>query len=420
MDKQQLCVKTATGPAGTTPVGKTSGGQDVTERLDKILLHRFLGFPIMVGCFAVLFWASFTLGKPISSSFEILFGGLNKVIEQFGRTHIPAVFVSLISDGLIRGISSALAFFPQILLFFGFYTIITETGYSARIAHLMNRPMARLNMDGYSFTPLILGYSCNVSAVISSRSIPNKIDRMIVMLISSFTPCSARFGVILYVAAAFFSPINATLVMSGLLVLSWVVTVLVSYLIKKRFATGSSISDPPEMPPYHFPRATTILKATLYKTVDFLNRIKNVVIISSIIIWFLSTFPHGVSFEASYAARMGQFIEPLGKTMGLNWKLIVALVFGYFAKETTLSILGVLYHASLGGDLGTVLAQNLSPLAGLTFLLVYMFYIPCLATVTAIYKESKSFLFSTLSIVVSLSVAFILGSLVYNIGRLFW
>lgn len=391
----------------------------LTQRLDAILLHRYFGLPLMVVCFALLFWASFTLGKPISNYLSTAFDLLCSQFEQMVAGRLSSLLMGLLSDGIIRGIGSALAFFPQMLLFFAFYTVITETGYSARIATLMHRPMARLKMAGQAFTPLILGYSCNVTAVIGTRCIPNRIDRLIVMLISSFTPCSARFGVILYIAAAFFTPTMATLMMSGLIVLSWVVTALVSYLIKKRFPAAKDITPPPELPPYHLPQLTTVLKETLFRTVDFLNRIKNVVIISSVLVWALATFPLGSTFETSLAARIGQVLEPLGKTMGLNWKLIVALLFGFFAKETTLSTLGVLYHASESlGDLGAILAQNITPLAGLTFLVVYMFYTPCAATAAAIYKESKSLLFSLLAIMLSLTVAFILGTLLYNVGRL--
>lgn len=399
---------------------KSSDEQErLTYRIDRVLLHKYLGLPIMVLCFALLFWSSFTLGKPVSAYLGVLFDSLSAWFEQAVAQFLPPILMGLISDGIIRGIGSALAFFPQMLLFFAFYTVITETGYASRIAYLMHRPMARLNMEGRSFTPLILGYSCNVTAVVGTRCIPNRIDRLIVMLISSFTPCSARFGVILYIAAAFFAPLTATLVMSGLLVVSWLVSALVSYLIKKSFSPCEGTARPLELPLYHFPKPANVLHATVFRTLDFLNRIKNVVIVASVLVWFMSSFPLGAAFENSLVARIGQFLEPLGRIMGLDWKMIVALIFGFFAKETTLSTLGVLFHASESlGNLGSILAQSISPLAGLTFLVVYMFYTPCVATATAIYKESRSLLFSAVSIMVSLTVAFILGILVYNAGRL--
>jgi len=393
----------------------------LTERLDAILLNRHFGFPIMILCFVILFATSFTLGKPVSTGLGFVFDRLVLLFENssLGLT-LPTLVMALISDGIMRGIGSALAFFPQMLIFFTFYTLVTDTGYAARIAYLMHRPMSLINMDGRSFAPLILGYGCNITAIIGARVIPNRTDRLLVMLVSTFTPCSARLGVILYIAAAFFSPAIATLVMSGLIVLSWLVSAMVSYLVKRRFPGSKNITSVPDLPLYHFPTGRRVLRTAVYRTLDFLNRIKTVVIISSVFAWFLSTFPLGQTFEYSYAAVIGRFLEPAGKLAGLNWELIVALIFGFFAKETTLSTLGILYHASSGlGNLGSVLASKISPLTGLAFLVIYMLYVPCVATVTTLIKESNSRLFAAFSVILSLSMAFALGIAVYNIGQLF-
>ncbi|MGE5415168.1 MAG: nucleoside recognition domain-containing protein [Acidobacteriota bacterium] len=392
----------------------------VSDKIDRIVLNKWLGFPLMVMCFGILFAASFTLGRPVSLWLGSMLDWLALMFEQSRlAAAMPQLVMSLISNGVLRGIGSALAFFPQMLLFYAFYTLINDTGYAARIAYLMHRPMSRLNMDGRSFAPLILGYSCNVTAVVGARSIPGRVDRLIVMLISTFTPCSARFGVILYIAAAFFAPALATVVMCALIVLSWVVSAAVSYVIKMRIPGKPVEEMAMELPPYQMPSASFVLKASLYKTLDFLNRIKSVVIISSIAVWFLSSFPAGSGFEHSYAAMVGQFLEPIGRIAGLNWQMIVALIFGFFAKETTLSTLGVLFHASHGlGDLGSILVSHISPLAGLSFLVIYMFYIPCLATVATIRRESQSLAFTGFSVLVSLSVAFVLGAAVYWIGLL--
>ncbi|HEX3011581.1 MAG TPA: ferrous iron transporter B [Syntrophomonadaceae bacterium] len=393
----------------------------LTEKMDRILLHRFWGFPIMILCFTLLFGLSFTLGKPVSSWIGLLLDHLAAAMENsaFGLV-MPRLIMSLISDGVLRGIGSALAFFPQMLLFFTFYTLISDTGYSERIAYLMRQPMSRINMDRRAFAPLILGFSCNIPAIVSTHDIPNRVDRLIVMLVTTFTPCSARIGVILYIAGAFFSPAIATIVMSGLIILSWAVSALISYLIKSHYpAALETDSAVYRLPPYHWPEALTFVKSVLYRTLDFLRKITHVVILCAVIMWFLSSFPAGRPFENSYAAMIGKTLAPFGYLVGLNWKMIVALLFGFFAKESTLSTLGVLYHASEGlGNLGSILAHNISPLVGLTFLVIYMFYIPCAATVSTIRKESNSIWFAVLSIVVSLSVALCLGMLVYNAGRL--
>jgi ferrous iron transport protein B len=403
------------------PEDKPQQDRSKTEKLDAVLLNRYLGFPIMILCFTILFAISFTLGKPISGWIGLLLDQAAAAIENssIGKA-IPDLLMSLFSNGILRGIGSALAFFPQMLIFFTFYTLISDTGYSARIAYLMRQPMARINMDRRSFAPLIVGFSCSIPAIMSTREIPNRIDRLIVMIASTFTPCAARIGVILYIAGAFFTPAVATIVMSGLIILSWLVSALISYLIKRRFPVVEE-SDPHHnrLPSYHIPSTKTFISSVLARTMDFLSKVTHVVIISSVLMWFLAAFPLGSHFENSYAAMIGKAIAPIGHLAGLNWKLIVALLFGFFAKETTLSTLGVLYHASHGlGNLSAILASHISPLVGLTFLVIYMFYTPCAATVNTIRKESGSFWFAAFSIIFSLLVASALGTLIYNIGYL--
>jgi len=390
------------------------------RKLDSYLLNPYSGFPIMLLCFAALFAASFLLGKPVSNWLGLLLDYLVQSFEGWAAAlNLPWLLTSLISNGIFRGIGSALAFFPQMLIFYVFYSAINDTGYASRIAHIMHTPMARLNMQGDAFACLFIGYSCNVPAVEATRNIPRRLDRFIMMLVSTFTPCSARFGVILYIAAAFFSPLTATLVMTSLIALSWAVSALVAYAIKAGFPRSESLDIKLTLPPLHRPQISHVAKSALIRTLDFLNKIKNVVIISAVVVWFLSSFPAGAGFTGSYIAMIGRGLEPLGRLAGLNWQLIVALLLGFFAKETTLSTLGVLYHASEGlGNLSGILAAHISPLVGLSFLVIFMFYTPCLATVTAIRRESRSTLFAAFSIVISLLLAFVLGTLVYQSGRL--
>ncbi|MGI5920436.1 MAG: nucleoside recognition domain-containing protein, partial [Syntrophomonadaceae bacterium] len=208
-------------------------------------------------------------------------------------------------------------------------------------------------------------------------------------------------------------------VMSSLIILSWLVGALISYIIKRRFPVTENSAQANVLPVYHIPAFKTFIHAVFTRTMDFLGKITHVVIISAVVMWFLATFPLGSDFESSYASAIGRTLAPIGTLAGLNWKLIVALLFGFFAKETTLSTLGVLYHASHGlGNLSTILAEHISPLVGLTFLVIYMFYTPCAAAVITIRKESKSLWFAILSICVSLLVAGVLGTLIYNVGSL--
>lgn len=390
------------------------------QRIDYYLLNPYTGYPIMLLSFTALFAASFILGKPVSNWLGL---GLDNLALFFESSRLaaslPEIVTSLVSDGLFRGIGSALAFFPQMLIFFTFYTLINETGYTARIARLMQTPMNRLHMDANSFSCLLIGYSCNVPSIVSTRDIPRRLDRLLLMLLSTFTPCSARFGVILYITAAFFSPLPATLVMSGLIVLSLLVKGLIAVLVKSRYPREENGEIKLTLPPLHKPSLKVVARSALQRTLDFLNKIKNVIIISSVVVWFLSSFPQGAGFEQSYAAMLGRVLEPLGTLAGLNWQLIVALFLGFFAKETTLSTLGILFHASEGlGNLTSILVSNISPLAGLSFLIMYMFYTPCLATVSTIRRESQSLPFAAFSVVFSLALAYFLGVIFYQLGRL--
>ncbi len=391
-----------------------------TKTLDDYLLQPATGFPIMLVCFTALFAASFVLGKPVSNLLGLGLDQLVIVFEHWaGANHFPDLFTSLVANGIFRGIGSALAFFPQMLIFYVFYSAINDTGYASRMAYIMHSPMSRLNMDSNGFACLFIGYSCNVPAVVATRDIAPRIDRLILMLVSTFTPCSARLGVILYIAAAFFNPLTATLVMTSLIALSWVVSAVVAWSIKSRFPQPEATAIKLTLPPLHLPKASHVIKSALIRTLDFLNKIKNVVIVSAVVVWFLSTFPQGAGFENSYVAMLGKFFEPLGTLAGLHWQLIVALFLGFFAKETTLSTLGVLYHASEGlGNLSGILVSHISPLVGLTFLVIYMFYTPCLATVATIRQESRSISFAVFSVVFSLLLAFMLGTLVYQAGSL--
>lgn len=393
---------------------------DPLQKIDYYLLNPYTGYPIMLFSFTVLFAASFILGKPVSKWLGL---GLDELAVFFDSSWLaaalPETLTSLVSDGLFRGIGSALAFFPQMLIFYTFYTLINETGYTARIARLMQNPMNRLHMDANSFSCLLIGYSCNVPSIVSTRDIRRRLDRMLLMLLSTFTPCSARFGVILYITAAFFTPLAATLVMSGLIVLSLLVKGSIALLVKSRYPRIENKDVKLSLPPLHKPSLRAVLLSALKRTLDFLHKIKNVVIISSVAVWFLSSFPRGLGFEQSYVAMLGKVLEPLGSLAGLNWQLIVALFLGFFAKETTLSTLGILFHASEGlGNLSTILVSHISPLAGLSFLIMFMFYTPCLATVSTIRQESQSLPFAAFSVGFSLTLAYFLGVVFYQLGRL--
>ncbi len=394
--------------------------ESVTDKLDHWALHRIWGVPIMLVVFAALFYLTFSVSRPLSD----LIGAAFDWLTEASRAYLPAwgvpeLAVSLVADGLLSGLGATLGFLPQIAMFFLVYHIIQDTGYIVRVAFLMDRVMTAIGLNGKIFIPLVAGYSCNVSGILASRILTSRYDRLVAVLASSYAPCSARLGVMVFMVSAFFPSGHATLVMLGLLAISVAMMATVAF-VARFFVTADDETSPflSEVPVYHLPDWKHLLLDTGVRTLHFLKRIRNVIILSSVIVWFLSSFPAG-PFEGTYLARIGQAIEPVGALFGLDWQLIVALIAGIPAKESALTTLGVIYQTTGDGGLATVLTSHISPLAAFTFLVVYMTYIPCLATVITIYQEMRNWSVAIASVYGSILLSVLLGLLSYNIGRLF-
>lgn len=394
--------------------------ESMTDRIDRWALHRIWGVPIMTLVFAALFYLTFSVSRPLSN----LIGALFAALTDYARAALPAwglpdAAVSLISDGLLSGLGATFGFIPQIAMFFLVYHVIQDSGYIVRVAFLMDRVMSAIGLNGKIFIPLVAGYSCNVNGILASRILTSRYDRMVAVLASSYAPCSARLGVMVFMVSAFFPSEHATVVMLGLLAISVAMMATVAFAV--RFVVAADDESTPfmtEVPVYHLPDWKHLLLDTGARTLHFLKRIRNVIILSSVITWFLSTYPSG-PVEGTYLARIGLSLEPLGSLFGLNWELIVALIAGIPAKESALTTLGVIYQTTGEGGLASVLTSHISPLAAFTFLVVYMTYIPCLATVITIYQEMRNWSVAIASVYGSILLSILLGLLSYNIGRLF-
>lgn len=394
--------------------------ESLTDKIDYWALHRWFGIPLMIVVFALLFFLTFSVSRPLSEGIGDVFSILGDLTREYlPGWGVPAVMVSLLADGLINGIGATLGFLPQIAIFFLVYSLIQDSGYIVRVAFLMDRVMSAIGLNGKIFIPLVAGYSCNIDGILASRILTSRYDRMVAVLGSTFAPCSARLGVMVFMVSAFFPSFKATLVMLGLLAISVSLMTLTAFLVRFFVPPEETSSFMTEVPVYHLPQPKNLLVGTGRRTMGFLHRIRNVILYSSVIIWFLSTFPAG-SFEESYIARIGQTLEPFGAIIGLNWQLIVALIMGIPAKESALTTLGVIYHTtSESGNLGQVLAASISPLTAFTFLVVYMTYIPCLATVITIYQEMRNWSMAVISVYGSVMLSLLLGIAAYQIGRLF-
>jgi ferrous iron transport protein B len=398
---------------------KRSRGATLSDRIDRWALHPVWGAPLMLLIFGVMFYLTFAVSRPVSAW---LVDGFDAAGEFLGvwlsAWNTPKLLVDLIVDGVMKGVGAAIGFLPQMAVFFLFYTLIQDSGYMVRVVFLADKIMSAMGMSGKTFLPLVLGCSCNVNGILASRILSSRYDRTVAVLVSSYAPCPARLGVMVFLVSAFFVSTSATLVMLALLGISLLLMILVAYIVSLFIPRDGESSFMMELPPYQKPSLQSLTTSAAWMTLNFVHRIRNVIIASSIVMWCLSNFPAG-PFEQTYIVRIGHFLEPVGSLMGLNWQLIVALLFGIAAKESVLSSLGIIYHAAQdSGSLVEILIHNISPLTAFTFLLVYMIYTPCVTTLVTMYQEMKDWrivLYGALGSVVS---AVLLGSLVFHVGRL--
>jgi len=394
-------------------------GETLTDRLDRVLTHKYLGLPILFLVYGLIFGITFALSTPlmewIDTGFNVLGGGAASLLGSSGA---PAWLNGLIVDGIIAGVGGVMVFLPVIILFFFMFAIVENSGYMARAAFVMDRIMHKMGLHGKTFLPLLLGYGCNVPAIMATRTLENRKDRLIAILINPLIPCGARLGVMTFIVSVFFTGLAATLVMLSLIIISLGLVFLMGVLFRKFVLPGEHPPFLMELPPYQMPGITDILIHTGERGWIFVKKAGTVIVAVSIVIWYLSNYP-GANINSSYAAMLGRTLEPLGSLMGFDWRIMVALIAGFGAKETTITTLGVLY-ASGGSSAGFIagITASLTPLVAYTFLLVQMIYVPCLATVAIIKKETGSWKWTGIAVGYTLLLAFILGVLVYGIGKL--
>lgn len=397
---------------------KRATGETPSDRIDRWVLHPAWGGPIMLMVFGVMFYLTFAVSRPVSEwiveSFDAAGGLLGAWLAAINT---PNILADLIVDGVMKGVGAAMGFLPQMALFFLFYTLIQDSGYMVRVVFLADKIMSAMGMNGKTFLPLVLGCSCNVNGILASRILSSRYDRTVAILVSSYAPCPARLGVMVFLVSAFFVSFSATLVMLSLLGISLALMVVVAYSVSLFIPRTGESSFMMELPPYQRPTMQTLTASAARLTMNFVHRIRNVIIAASVVMWCLSNFPAG-PFEGTYIVRIGQILEPLGSLMGLNWQLIVALLFGIAAKESVLSSLGIIYHAAHdSGNLAEILIRNISPLTAFTFLLIYMIYTPCVTTLVTMYQETKDWRIVLYGSVGSFVSAVLLGILSHNVGR---
>lgn len=384
----------------------------LTDRIDHVLTRPVFGIPILLAIMAMVFFLTYTLGVPLQNAMNDGIQYLSRAFEP-SLAQWPGWAKGLLVDGVIGGVGSVLSFLPILLIFFAIMAFLEDVGYMARAAFVMDRIMHLVGLHGKSFIPMCLGFGCNVPAVLGARIIETRKARMITLLLIPFVPCTARLAVLTLVSAAIFGE-YAALVSWTILALNIAVLGLAGMLVNRTLWK----QDAPfimELPIYHTPDARTIGMVIWSRTLSFLRKAGTVILGMSVLIWILSYFPAG-AVEESWLAALGKVIEPLGGPLGLDWKMITALLTGLVAKETVVATLGVLYSVGEGG-LSAVLPTIMSHASAAAFLVVMMLFIPCVATIAVLRKEMNSNKWFYSTIALTLIVSYLGGMAAFHFIR---
>jgi ferrous iron transport protein B len=357
-----------------------------------------------------VFGLTYQVGSPIQVWLSQWIQRLAEILRSEGMPG-PKWLVEFFAGGILGGIGMVLTFLPILIIFFAILGLMEDTGYMARAAYLSDRWMHMIGLHGKSFMPILLGFGCNVPAVLGTRIIESRRARLLTILLIPLVPCTARMAVITILAAVFFGPsafwISWALVGGSLLVLAGLGLVLHHF-----FFENEHVPFIMELPLYHLPNLRTIGMYIQGNVLGFLKKAGTTIMVATLLVWALSYFPSG-SVMTSYLSMAGRFLEPIGSWMGLPWPVLVALLTSFVAKENTVATLGVLY-----GNLNA-LKTVMVPAAMLAFLVFQMLFIPCVGTVAAIQQETKSWKWTSASVGMQLALSLGLGVAVYQIGRLF-
>ena len=388
---------------------KDDQNQTPLERIDKVLTNPWLGFPIMMAALYIVFWCTFTLGAYPQGWIE---QGVGAAAEWLSGLMPHTWWSGLLIDGVLQGVGAVLAFLPNIIILFFFISLMEDSGYMAREAFIMDTIMHRVGLHGRSFVPMLMGFGCNVPAIMAARDIQNPKDRVLTMLMVPFMSCSARLPVYMLFVDTFFANHKA-LVMISLYAIGICLSVLFAVVMKKtpwfRQDDDDSVN---ELPEFRLPKARTTAAHIWERVADYLQKICTVILWASIIIWALEYFPSQDlnDLENSYLAMIGKAVSPLLEPLGFDWKMSVCLLTGLPAKEAIVSTLAILY----GGDIATA---GFTPLTAFSFLLFVLLYFPCIATIATLRREAGR-RWAWFTVFHSLVLAWVVSFIVYQIGML--
>ncbi len=455
-----------------------------TDIIDTFLTHKLFGFPLFFAFLWLMFQSTFTIGKYPMDWIEHTVEFISNIIHN----HMPdGMLKDLIIDGIIGGVGGVIVFLPNILILFLFISIMEDTGYMARVAFIMDKLMHKIGLHGKSFIPLLMGFGCNVPAIMSTRTVENRSDRLLTMLINPFMSCSARLPVYLVIIGAIFAD-KAGFILFTIYCVGVLIAITMAILLKNTIFRSVEVPFVMELPPYRIPTVKSILLHMWHKAQQYLQKMGGIILIASILIWALGYFPRDENFDAKYKAqlskindnfemkqkslqsdslkinklivekdslikniessleserqsnsfigRLGHGVEPVLRPLGFDWKMGVSLIAGIAGKEIVVSTMGVLYQAGSNADekgetlktriknetyiSGEKIGQKVfTQKSSFSFLLFILIYFPCIASVTAIKRESGKWKWAIFTMVYTTSIAWLVSFVFYQVASLF-
>ena len=410
------------------PYEKRTANLRITQQIDQLITHKVWGVVIFLVSLFIMFEATFVLG-------EYPMQGIEWLVEQAGmlieRILPDGPIKDMVVDGIIGGVGGVIVFLPNILILYFFISLMEDSGYMSRAAFIMDKAMHRMGLHGKSFITLIMGFGCNVPAVLATRMIESRKSRLITMLVTPLMSCSARLPVYIIFVAAFF-PHHSGVVLMGLYLTGILLAVLVARLLSRTVMRGDETPYVMELTPYRRPVWKVIFKHTWDKGYEYLKKMGGVILIASIVVWFLRYYPRNEHYttpaeqqEHSYIGHIGKAIEPAIAPLGFDWKMGIGLVSGIGAKELIVSTLGVLYAnqevsdtAESEAQIAAALQTVTTPPAALAYMIFVLIYFPCLATLIAIKKETRQWGWAIFTAMYTTMLAWVVAFVVYRVGMM--
>ncbi len=417
---------------------------DISRNIDRVLTNRFIGFPIFIFFIWGMFQTTFVLGQYPMDWIEGFIGMFSGAMSNL----LPdGILKDLVIDGIIAGVGSVIVFLPNILILFFFIALFEDTGYMSRAAFLMDKIMHLIGLHGKSFIPMIIGFGCNVPAIMAARTLESEKDRILTILITPFMSCSAKLPIYIVLAGTFFGR-KAGTVIFGIYLTGIVLSIITGRVFRSTLLRGADAPFVMELPPYRVPMAKSLLIHMWDRGKIFLRKMGGIILVGSVVIWALSSFPRSAGTDlrpfpetekpaasvesplqaenrtnpvsSSFMGRIGRAIEPVFSPIGIEWRGGIALLTGFVAKEIVVSTMGVLYVGDESNEpealKNALISSGMTPLSALSMMVFVLLYVPCLATVAAIRRETGSLKWTLFSIVYSTSLAWIMAFLVYRGG----